>query len=410
MNYKRVIKKIVSNFNKLIFLKRSKTLKPAEVRNILFISLYFRGDYLFHTVLIKFLGELLPKAKLDIWIKSHNEELTFNNPHINEVLVFNNIKTASYNDNSKLDIKGKHKFFKKIRKRKYDLVLDVTGKISTALFVYFSKAKYTVGINNYGFGACYDKFIDLRPASVKGHLIEKYLRIAKYAFNIDDNKWNDLVSGLILKPYIYITEKEQLKVEELLHRLKIYDNKLLIIIHSSAGWSAKEWGANNYSILIERLRERGIKFLFIGDEKDHENFKLIIANSKLKHDPDVSNYFLKLKILEVAELIKRSDIFIGSDSAPLHLAGAVGTPTIGLFGPTNPEFSNPLGDKHKILYHKLHCSATEVMQYCSRKGGMTCKTVDCMKLIKVEKVMDLIEKSIYEKRKEKKDKTVISSL
>ena len=411
MNYKRVVKKIVSNFNKLIFLKQSKTIEPAKIRNILFISLYFRGDYLFHTVLIKLLKEICPDAKLDVWIKSHNAELAANNPSINEVLVFDNIRISSYNDNSKIDLKGKHKFFKKIRNRKYDLVLDITGKISTALFTYFLKAKYTAGINNYGFGACYDKFIDLRPASVKGHLIKKYLSIAKYVFNIEDRKWNELISGLMLKPYIYITKKEQLKVDELLLSLfKVNDNNPLVIIHPTAGWSAKEWDANNYSILIDGLSERRIKFLFIGDEKDHKIFKQIVINSKLKNDPDVLNYFLKLKFLEVAELIKRSDIFIGSDSVSLHLAGAVGTPSIGLFGPTNPEFSKPIGDAHRVIYHKLYCSSTDVMQYCSRQGGMTCKTIDCMKLIKVEEVMNLIEKSIYDKRREEKDKTTISSM
>src|SRR4030095_2068878 len=110
---------------------------------------------------------------------------------------------------------------------------------------------------------------------------------------------------------------------------------------------------------------------------------------------DLKTRFLPLQFIQSAELIRRADLFIGSDSAPLHTAGAVGTPSIGIFGPTNPEFSRPLGAQHKIIYHRLFCYSSADTQYCTRNAGFTCPTIDCMKMITSNEIITMIENLLY---------------
>lgn len=410
MNFKRSIKNLISVFNKIVFIKKRKVLDLKKVKRILIISLYFRGDFLFHTPLIKLLPSILPNSRIDVWTKSRNLELTQNNPHIDEVLIFDDVKTAGYNDNVRLNILGKIKFLKKLRKSNYDLVIDLTGHIPTALYSYFSKAGYTIGINNFGFGAAYNKFIDLRPASTKGHLIMKYLDVLRRGFDIPGIKWEKLLTENQIKPVIIPSQNDIESVDKILSKININYEKPLIVIHTTAGWKAKEWGPLNYSRLIEMINKRGFEFIFIGDDRDKQNFTYILENSGLKDVPNFKNHFLKLKFLEVAELINRADVFIGSDSAPLHIAGAMETPSVGIFGPTNPEFSNPLGEMHKVIYYKLYCSANDEMQYCTRNAGMTCPSIDCMKKVTPLDVMIQIEDLINEYSKTEKNKSSSDSL
>ncbi|SRR5690606_5614605 len=410
MNYKRIAKNIISSFNKRIFIKRRKTLDVSNIRKVLIISLYFRGDFLFHTPLIKLLSGILPYARIDVWTKSRNLELTQNNPDISKVLVFDDVKTAAYNDHVKLNIAGKFSFLRKLRNSNYDLIIDLTGHIPTALYSYFSKAGYSIGINNYGFGAAYDKFVDLQPASTKGHLIMKYLDVLRRGLDIPDIQWKQMIANYGVKPVLIPSQKDIESVNNILDDISINNEKPLVVIHTTAGWKAKEWGRDNYSRLIEMLNHKNYEFIFIGDDRDKQNFKNILENSGLKDVPKFNNHFLKLKFLEVAELINKADVFVGSDSAPLHIAGAMDTPSVGIFGPTNPDFSNPIGAMHKTVYHKLLCSATDSMQYCTRNGGMTCPTIDCMKMVTPAQVMILIQELIIEYHGKKKNKNITGCL
>jgi ADP-heptose:LPS heptosyltransferase len=185
-------------------------------------------------------------------------------------------------------------------------------------------------------------------------------------------------------------------------RKRGYDfNKPLVCIHITSGWDAKRWSLKNFEKLIERLiKDLNYEVAVIGDVGDLKEYEQIVASlQKNIYEKKLIDLFFQLTLINSAALIKRADVFIGSDSVPLHIAGAVDTPSIGLFGPTNPDFSNPMGNKHIVLYKKLFCSAGMDNQYCTRNAGKTCKTLDCMKSITVDEVIDCIITLIYNYRK-----------
>ncbi|MBL8016232.1 MAG: glycosyltransferase family 9 protein, partial [Ignavibacteria bacterium] len=140
---------------------------------------------------------------------------------------------------------------------------------------------------------------------------------------------------------------------------------------------AKKWEASNYVELIKSLGAN-FRIFMIGGKEDSANADFISKN----FERYVFSVTGLLTMSESAELIRRADLFIGADSGPLYLAEAVGTPTLSLFGPTNPLFSAPRGAKHEYMYESLFCSAPVDKQNCKLLAGLNCRTLDCMKMLK----------------------------
>lgn len=386
------IKKIIQFLGGLLFFYRKKEIDSKKVHNVLVVSLYFRGDLLFHTPVIKILNYLIPGAKIDFWVKSRSSELIEYNPRIRKVLVFDDLKTADYNEKSYLNLPGKLKFLRKLRKEKYDLIIDLTGKYSTAIFTLLSGSRYSIGINYNGFGFLYSKFIDLNTSHSKGHLIDKYLNVIKEGFSVTNEEWKVIIEKVKPKPELYIPQKIKEEIDKIFIELGIDSEKPLVVIHTTAGWNAKELNTKVFSNLLNYLKQ-GSKYylLIVGSEWDEEKVRAIYRDLDKNLFPDVKSFFRPLSMLASSEVIRRSDVFVGSDSFPLHTTGAFDVPSVGLFGPTNPDFSNPIGDQHLVVYYKLYCSASDSEQFCTRNAGKTCATIDCMKLITVSEIAAKVE-------------------
>jgi len=387
---KKIIKRLLNYLTgRKLFRKKTPVLN--SINKILVISLYFKGDFLFHTAFLEALKTLFPDSKIDLWLKTRLAEIAEKDPRINNILIFDDIKTADYREKSKVNIAGKIRFLKQLRKNKYDLIVDLTGKYSTGLFTLLSFPKYSVGINYNFFGFCYDKFVELNTSTEKGHLIDKYLSVIPKGLNLDIEKWNDIKKKIQTKPYLYVDNETKDFINLKLKELNINPAKPFITLHATSGWRAKEIDGKIFAELIEYFNSKQLEYIFIGDDGDKKRLEEI--KSYLNDaDFNFNKNFLQLYFMQSVELIRRSSLFIGSDSAPLHAAGAVGTASIGIFGPTNPEFSKPVGKQHQVLYHKLYCSAAEDRQYCTRNGGFTCATVDCMAMINSNEIIYMIEK------------------
>jgi ADP-heptose:LPS heptosyltransferase len=395
---KHGLKKIIHSAGRILFFWKRRGLIYSNLKNvkrILFISLYFRGDVLFQTPVIRILKNLFPEAKIDVWVKSRSAEVLKNNFNVNETLIFDSVRTAEYSEGTrKFDLKGKIGFLKKVRNANYDLVLDYTGLLSTSMYTFLSGARYTFGRNEQGFGFLYNNEITSNISYGKGHLISKYIIYLKNLLNIDDKSWQAASEGVKIKPDLFFDQKIEDTVKSDLFARGYSSDRKLVCIHLTAGWEAKRWKLEKYGELILRLiNEFEYDVAVIGNEYDKSEFNKIMQKISDAIPQGKSDNMFFLKSLHYnAELIRQSDLFIGGDSAPLHISGAVDTKSIALFGPTNPLFSNPVGDNHFVIYNKLVCSAGDDDQYCTRNAGKSCPTIDCLKMITVDQVIDLITK------------------
>jgi ADP-heptose:LPS heptosyltransferase len=289
---------------------------------------------------------------------------------------------TSRSEKVSLNLNNKFRFFKELRREKYDLIIDLTGNFWTAFASWYARPGYSIGMNFLGFGFFYNHESE---AVYKGHLIDKYLNIF-----ITSNLYNDTQNiPISRKTQIHISKSIESKIDELFISTDLV-NKKIVVIHTTAGWKGKQWDIEKFIAFIKLLPPE-YTVVIIGGKSDAENALRILQNSSQKNIIDLTG---KISIIESAEVIKRAQLFIGADSGPLYIAQAVGTPTIGLFGPTNPLFSAPRGENHTHIYHELFCSADKNEQYCKLLAGLNCRTHDCMHLIKPDDVTKLSQKML----------------
>lgn len=397
-NFKKKIKKfifaVIYYCGKIIFFYRSKPFKNdfKSVKRILFISLYFRGDVLFHTPVISLLKFLFPNSLIDVWVKERSREIIERNPDINEIITFDGVNTDLGSTGSEIKFKEKLYFLKRLKANKYDLVIDYTGLFTTSLFSYLLSPAYSIGKFEQRFGFFYNKFIDKDTSSYKGHLIQKYIDFIKLGFNLPDDKWAKITKDLSPVGKYFITQDSISKILQIL-KLRNYDtSKKLIIIHLTAGWDAKRMSLKKFSALIINLLITGqFEIGVIGSKSDRVEFNKISREIEpYLIDKTADDIFFDTPLELNAALISKSSLLIGSDSMPLHLTGALNIPSIGLFGPTNPSFSNPTGNIHQIVYHELKCSAGINDQYCTRDAGRTCDTIECMAKISINEIIEKV--------------------
>ncbi|HRQ30786.1 MAG TPA: glycosyltransferase family 9 protein [Saprospiraceae bacterium] len=387
VNIKNIIKKLLNLAAGVKFPKNSKP-SDQNIKSVLVISLYFAGDLLFHSAVIEMLKKIYPHAEIDLWTRTSSAALLKNDPRINQFIIYDNIKTTDYRNSSSLDKTEYSNLINDLKKNNYSLVIDLTGKKSTASAVKQINADFSIGLNYDYRGYCYDKFVYLNTASEKGHLIDKYLNVIQKGLNINTNEWSKLRSEVKTKPYIYSDENTAKEVDKLLLNMGLMGREY-IAIHLTSGWAAKELPLNTFSEIIMNLESTGKAYIFVGDANDKKRVKEIDAMLDMKYD--LMKKFANTDFKRSSEFIRKASLFIGSDSAPLHIAAAYEIPSIALFGPTNPGFSAPVGHNVKVIYHKLHCSASEDKQYCTRNGGFTCPLYECMISISSAEIINAVD-------------------
>ena len=339
-----------------------------NINRILVISLHRIGDVLFTTPAIRALKEGFPKAKLTVWVKSRGRAVLENNPHVNEILIFDNISVArGFEDINHFDIKSRLKFVSELRTRKFDLVVDLVGTFGSNIYSFLSGATLRFGFDKHGFGFLLTKSTSL----VRGrHLKQNYLDVIR---TIGINPKNN---NLEMK--LSLSEKEFAEKFMIDHNLSSKD--FLVGIHPGAGWATKRWPPANFGQLTNLLvKEADAKILLFGNKEERKLVKEMLRQMKTKPIIMVG----KLNLREMAAIISKCHLFLGNDTGPTYMAEALRVPVGVFFGPTNPVYSAPLGTKCVIIRKMVECSPVNLHQYCFDKPGVPCRlgTHECMNSI-----------------------------
>jgi heptosyltransferase-2 len=131
------------------------------------------------------------------------------------------------------------------------------------------------------------------------------------------------------------------------------NSKLIAIAPAAAYGPAKEWPAEHYGKLIDLLAERdGAEAILVGAPAERAQCVEVAAASRVGAMVAAG----ETTVGELIALLSLCDGFIGNDSGCAHLAGALGIPTVAIFGSTNPDRTAPIGNRARVIYHKLECS------------------------------------------------------
>lgn len=196
------------------------------------------------------------------------------------------------------------------------------------------------------------------------------------------------INGVSIRTEFWFDDDDNRVAERFLEEKGFRGFQPLIALHCGGHYFIrKRWAPESFAALSKMLTVAGIRVVLVGGSEDTE-----ISEAVCREVPGVFSAVGRLKLSETAALLKRCQILIGNDSGPLHLAAALGVPTIGLFGPTDPEQFYPyFSPEHTFIYKAFSCSP------CFKFGGglwqhvPRCSKAYCMSAIRPDEVMEHLE-------------------
>lgn len=337
---------------------RAKALPRDCIMNILVIRLDDIGDLVLATPVVRNLKEAFPAARIDMLVKSSTSIIVRNNPCINRVWELDPFWMRSpkpYGFNRYVAL------IRQLRRERYDLTLELRGNPFNILLAFFIGGGHRVGYGAQGLGFLLNSVVPYEDNPK--HEIERNLDVLRALRTPIRSQM----------PEFFISEAAVSGAEVFLREHEVHEEDLLIAIHPGASWPPKCWPIENYAALAAELIDRyRAKIILIGATKESGlciRLRDIMRSEERQHVVIAAG---ATTLQETAALIKSSKLFIGSDSGPLHIAHAVNTSAVALFGPQNPVMCGPHQNSAVAIYRKADCSpcVQKVSQCCHR--GFTC--------------------------------------
>jgi len=205
--------------------------------------------------------------------------------------------------------------------------------------------------------------------SSSAHLIDEFFRACGLAPT-------DARSRFWINPDVVEKIRESLRIES--------GGSKTVVIHPGPSWKVKEWPAEHWQALVDGLRASSpsVRIFQIGAHRH-----VTIGATKAMTLRGVESLVGKLSLEDIAALLSVADLFIGIDSGMIHMAGAAGTPCVGIYGPTNPAFLLPRNPNAVGISHPLPCSFCHHRQPRLHFQTGCPHDIACMKLLMPEKVL-----------------------
>jgi len=330
---------------------------------LLLIKISALGDLILFIPSLKLIRKhFSSNYKIYVLVGEEIKEVLLNCPYIDGLIVY--------------DYKGKDKGYlgilsiaRRIKKGNFDILIDFQNNYRSHLLGFLAGVPLRYGFDRK-LGFLLNKKIpytemDKGPLEHQGRI----LKMLGIEFKEEELE-------------LWPSKEDQKYIEEFLnaHWISLSTKLIGINISASLKWQTKNWPLEYFQELCQGLSQKGLRVVITGTEKD-----LDLARDLINRIYEIKpiNACGKTTINQLACLIKHCKVYISCDSAPLHIALAVKTPYIALFGPTDPQRHLVLSKRGILLYKKIPCSP------CYKK---TCKTKECMYSIKPQEVLEAVGK------------------
>jgi lipopolysaccharide heptosyltransferase II len=306
----------------------------SEIKKILCIKPRGIGDILLSTIIIDNIQSAFPGVIIDYLTEPFAKPALENNPNINKILTMEKKEFPLW-------------VALRIRKEKYDLVIDLWSNPRTAQITFLSGVKYRLGFSYRGRKYAYN----IKTVSGRGayHSAEHNLELIK-ALDIP----------IISKRIQFFVSQEDKRFANAFIKEEFNNKDFIVGIIPSGGWESKRCDASKWVEICKAVHDRyNAKFLILWGPDDKTDADYIINNldgcAKLAPQTNLN---------QMSALINECGLIIANDSGPMHISAALGKPTLGIFGPTNPVAHGPYSpvsdyvnkeDLFCIICNKLMC-------------------------------------------------------
>jgi heptosyltransferase-2 len=331
---------------------------------ILVIQTAFIGDVVLTLPLIQEAKKHFKDCIVDVVTIPSTINVLENHTSISETIIFDKRK----NDSGFL---GLLRLAMTLRKKNYDVAFIPHRSLRSALLAALAQIPKRIGVSTSS-GKFW--FTNVVPYERNIHEIERNLTLLEQLGFSPTEK---------ILPNLFPSERDKKIVDIFFSEKTISLEQKIIAIAPGSVWNTKRWLKENFISLSKKLVEENFSVIFVGGKND-EQLCTEIQNSVSSNN--IFNSAGKFTLLQSAEIIRRCSVLVSNDSAPMHLAVAMRTPVVAIFGATIPEFGfAPYGEFDSVMEQKnLSCRP------CGIHGGNVCPihTLDCMKNISVEMVFD----------------------
>lgn len=325
------------------------------------------GDMVLLTPALRALKHAYPESRLELLLRPRVADLMETHPYVDACLV-----------DGKADGRNRSlmKLVRQIRDGAFDVavVLHPTS-FRNALLPFLARVPIRVGTSVSGRGMLLTtSFRD----DTTVHEVRRYLRVLQL---LDVDPVSDVLE-------FWHTDADHQFIEGLLDHEGVSPQDRLIAVNLGTTWRTKRWDVSNFAEVIRQIGYLApeTKIVLIGSSTEEPLTEEVSASLP------IVNLVGKTSILQLGALLERCEVCLTCDSGPMHIAAAVGTPTVALFGPTDPVRHRPYSNGHEVLEKSVSCRP------CYKR---TCQRIDtphlCMKEISIGEVVNALEIKLHKK-------------
>lgn len=339
--------------------------RPQSPRRILLLRLERIGDLLMALPAIADARAAAPHAEIDLVVGSWNADVARSIRAIDNVLVVDAPWLARGGKGAGSVTLGRSALA--WRARRYDMAVNFEPDVRSNAMLALSGAGWTAGYRSAGGGALLDQALDYQP---REHTVDNARRLVR---SVLGEGRPTATTGL------EIPDAERHRANQILAGR----SGPLVAIHAAGGREVKQWDPARFAAVALRLIEdRGATLVLTGGPGDAPIVESVRRSLPPSRVIDISN---QRDLLAVAAILERCDLMITGDTGPMHLAAAVGTPIVAIFGPSDPRRYAPRGPLDKVVRIDLPCSP------CNRirlpPARCTGHIPDCLAFVPVDLVL-----------------------
>jgi ADP-heptose:LPS heptosyltransferase len=369
--------------------------EPADVRTVLVMRLDRIGDVLMSLPALADLRAALPSARLLLAVGRWSADVARSAP-VDELL-FWSAPWAGRPDEGSESLCSLWRKARGLRERRPDLAIDLQGDIRAAILMRLTRARTRVGYANTGGASLLTHVV---PLDETVSWVEQNRRAVALAVGGEGSTPSRSTSAFPSGgASLVLTEDDRALARGLLERLAIGSRRPLVGIHPSGGRRVKQWEPARWREVAARLQQEfGATILITGSAADRA-LASEIAHGLSEAPLDLTG---RLTLRETMSLIAVLDLFLSPDTGPMHMACALGTPSVSVFGPSDPARYFSGGDgagssRHVVVRADLWCSPCNLI----RKPPAECAgdvPPECLRLVTPDAVHAAAARRLREPR------------
>ncbi|MBA0218983.1 lipopolysaccharide core heptosyltransferase RfaQ [Pectobacterium brasiliense] len=301
---------------------------------ILVVKLRYHGDMLLTTPLISTLKANYPDAKIDVLLYQDTMPILSANPEIHQLYGLKR-KTGTLLEK----IRNFQGIRLELKQNNYDLIVNLADQWPIALLVK-SLGCHSIALDrgNNLKGKMWRSFFSTCVPPMGAHIVEQNRSVLS-SLDLQPTTQKDRMS-------LYYREEDADRMFSLSPQLR---EQAYIVIQPTARQSFKCWDNDKFATVIDDLKVRGIEVVLTCGPSQDDLHVVQDIYALCKHKPNIT-FAGKTSFLELAALIDRAKLYLGVDSAPMHMAAALDTPVVCLFGPTDHKKWRPWSDNSIVIW------------------------------------------------------------